>query len=139
MSVFSEGNIFKCISSNNTICFTQSIVLLMKGTQLARSSMLLSRLLVSRALTKQIITLFYFINVAPDYECMCVYYRKSINQHTLSWLRKRKYECSVSLTSLLTHTLTGGYLWYLQTSCLGDHSLFRCVVKETKMEEKSVG
>lgn len=80
----------------------------MKGIQLARTAMFHSRLLVSRALTKQIIVLLYFIYVAPDYECvhvcLCVYCGQSINQHMLPWLRKRKRERCVPLTPLLTHT-----------------------------------
>lgn len=39
-----------------------------------------------------------------------------------------------SLTSSLAHTQR--YLQYFQSCCLGDHSLFRCVVKETKMAQK---
>ena len=39
---------------------------------------------------------------------------------------------------LIAHTHTLRYLRYFQTCCLGDHSLFRCVVKETKMERKAV-
>lgn len=79
------------------------------------------------------------------------------NQHIRPWSQEcggEKMSCtpwflSLLLTSLsrsrslafflsISHKHTLRYLRSFQTCCLGDRSLFRCVVKETKMGEKKL-
>lgn len=64
----------------------------MKRIQLACSTIFLSWTLVSRALTKQQIVLFFCIFIAPDSNCVCVPVNRSINT-CCHGHAKRKCDC----------------------------------------------
>lgn len=53
--------------------------------------------------------------------------------------KNTKTTISCFFSHLFVHIHTLRCLRYFQACCLGDHSLFRCVVKETKMEGRGVG